>query len=95
LSDLQKESLDDILSDLASLRKVRKDNKKYLEICKSIGQKVEGTLTDSSAGLFSLDNTDKIVLRQIYDELLAEESYANASSSLRDISNLERLFRNE
>ena len=95
MSDSQKERLDDILSDLAILRKVRKDNKKYLEICKSIGQKVEGTLTDSSAGLLSLDNTDKIVLRQIYDELLAEEYYANASSSLRDISNLERLFRNE
>jgi hypothetical protein len=95
LSSSYKEIFNDILLDLAKLREVRKDSSDYLESCDGIFSKLEKALADVSAEDVSLDSKDKTLLEEIYSQLTAEETYANAASDLRDISNLNRLLNNE
>jgi len=95
LSSSYKEVFTDILLDLAKLREVRKDSSDYLESCERIVSKLETTLADVSGGASALDSDDKTLLNEIFSQLTAEETYANASSGLRDISNLNRLFNND
>ena len=95
MSSSYKEVFTDILLDLAKLREVRKDSSDYLESCERIVSKLETTLADVSGGAFALDSDDKKLLNEIFSQLTAEETYANASSGLRDISDLNRLFNND
>ena len=95
MSNSYKEVFDDILLDLAKLRKIRKDSSDYFESCKQIVSKLETTLAVISDGAFLLDENDKALLQEIYSQLTAEETYANAASDLRDISDLNRLLNNE
>ena len=95
MSSSYKEVFTDILLDLAKLREVRKDSSDYLESCERIVSKLETTLADISGGAFELDSDGKTLLTEIYSQLTAEETYANAASDLRDISNLNRLLNNE
>ena len=95
MSSSYKEVFTDILLDLAKLREVRKDSSDYLESCERIVSKLETALADVSGGVSALDSDDKTLLNEIFSQLTAEETYANASSGLRDISNLNRLFNND
>ena len=95
MSSSYKEVFTDILLDLAKLREVRKDSSDYLESCERIVSKLETTLAGVSGGDFELDSDGKTLLTEIFNQLTAEETYANASSSLRDISDLNRLFNND
>ena len=95
MSNSYKEVFDDILLDLAKLRNIRQDSSDYFESCKQIVSKLETILAFISDGDFSLDENDKASLQEIYSQLTAEETYANAASDLRDISNLNRLLNNE
>ena len=95
MSSSYKEVFTDILLDLAKLREVRKDSSDYLESCERIVSKLETILADVSGGASVLDSDDKTLLNEIFSQLTAEETYANASSGLRDISDLNRLFNND
>ena len=95
MSSSYKEVFTDILLDLAKLREVRKDSSDYLESCERIVSKLETTLADVSGGASVFDGDDKTLLNEIFSQLTAEETYANASSGLRDISDLNRLFNND
>ena len=95
MSNSYKEVFTDILLDLAKLREVRKDSSDYLESCERIVSKLETTLADVSGEFSTFDSDDKILLNEIFSQLTAEETYANASSSLRDISDLNRLLNND
>jgi len=94
LSGSYKEVFDDILLDLAKLRNIRKDSTDYLESCNQIVSKLETALADISGGDVLLNGNDKALLEEIYSQLTAEETYANAASDLRDISDLNRLLNN-
>ena len=94
MSSSYKEVLDNILLDLAKLRNKRKDSSDYLESCNQIVSKLEATLSDISDGDVLLNSSDKALLEEIYSQLTAEETYANAASDLRDISDLNRLLNN-
>lgn len=94
MSSSYKEVFNDILLDLAKLRNIRKGSSNYLETCKQIVSKLETTLADISGGDVLLNSNDKALLEEIYSQLTAEETYANAASDLRDISDLNRLFNN-
>ena len=94
MSSSYKEVFNDILLDLAKLRNIRKDSSNYLESCKQIVSKLETTLADISGGDVVLNSNDNALLVEIYSQLTAEETYANAASDLRDISDLNRLFNN-
>ena len=94
MSSSYKEVFNDILLDLAKLRNIRKDSSNYLESCKQIVSKFETTLADISGGDVLLNSNDKALLEEIYSQLTAEETYANAASDLRDISDLNRLLNN-
>lgn len=95
MSNSYKEVFDDILLDLAKLRNTRKDSSDYFESCNQIVSKLETALAVISDGDLLLDGNDKALLQEIYSQLTAEETYANAASDLRDISNLSRLLNNE
>ena len=95
MSNSYKEVFDDILLDLAKLRNIRKDSSDYFKSCNQIVSKLETALADISEGDILLDGNDKALLQEIYSQLTAEETYANAASDLRDISNLNRLLNNE
>ena len=95
LSNSYKEVFDDILLDLAKLREVRKDSSDYLESCERIVSKLETTLADVSREISTFSSDDKILLNEIFSQLTAEETYANAAFDLRDISDLNRLLNNE
>ena len=94
MSSSYKEVFDDILLDLAKLQNKRKDSSDYLESCNQIVSKLETALADISGGDVSLNGNDKALLEEIYSQLTAEETYANAASDLRDISDLNRLLNN-
>ena len=94
MSGSYKEVFDDILLDLAKLRNIRKDSTDYLESCNQIVSKLETALADISGGDVLLNGNDKALLEEIYSQLTAEETYANAASDLRDISDLNRLLNN-
>ena len=94
MSSSYKEVFDNILLDLAKLRNIRKDSTDYLESCNQIVSKLETALADISGGDVSLNANDKALLEEIYSQLTAEETYANAASDLRDISDLNRLLNN-
>ena len=89
-----KEVFDNILLDLAKLRNIRKDSADYLESFNQIVSKLETALADISGGDVLLNGNDKALLEEIYSQLTAEETYANAASDLRDISDLNRLLNN-
>ena len=95
MSNSYKEVFDDILLDLAKLREVRKDSSDYLESCERIVSKLETTLADVSGEISTFGSDDKILLNEIFSQLTAEETYANAAFDLRDISDLNRLLNNE
>ena len=95
MSNSYKEVFDDILLDLAKLRNVRKDSSDYFESCNQIVSKLETALAVMSDGDFLLDGNEKALLQEIYSQLTAEETYANAASDLRNISDLSRLLNNE
>ena len=94
MSSSYKEVFDDILLDLAKLQNKRKDSSDYLESCNQIVSKLETALADISGGDVLLNGNDKALLEEIYSQLTAEETYANAASDLRDISDLNRLLNN-
>ena len=94
MSSSYKEVFDDILLDLAKLHNIRKDSSDYLESCNQIVSKLETALADISGGDVLLNGNDKALLEEIYSQLTAEETYANAASDLRDISDLNRLLNN-
>ena len=95
MSNSYKEVFDDILLDLAKLPNIRQDSSDYFKSCNQIVSKLETALADISDGDILLDGNDKALLQEIYSQLTAEETYANAASDLRDISNLSRLLNNE
>ncbi|MBT6096743.1 MAG: hypothetical protein HN582_08835 [Marinovum sp.] len=95
MSGSYKEIFDDILLDLAKLRNIRKDSSDYLESCNQIASKVGAALADISDEVGSFEGNEKVLLEEIYSQLTAEETYANAAADLRDISDLNRLLDNE
>ena len=95
MSSSYKEVFKDILFELAKLREARKDSSEYLEGCDRVFSKFEAALADISDGDVFIDSNSKEMLEEIYSQLTAEETYANAASVLRDIANLNRLLNNE
>ena len=94
LSSSYKKVLEDILSELARLRELRKDSFEYSEGCTEIASKLEAALADLSDGEFVFNDTEKKMLAEIYSLLTAEETYANAAADLRNISDFSRLLNN-
>ena len=95
MSSSYREVFDGILLDLANLRSIRRESSDYCESCNQIVLKLETTLAVISDGDVLLDGNEKALLQEIYSQLTAEETYANAASDLRDISDLNRLLNNE
>ena len=94
LSKSSRSVLQNILSDLDALREVRKDSTEYLDCCKKITSKLEAALAEFSDGGVAFSEIEKNTLLEIYSQLAAEETFANASADLRNVAGFSGLFKN-
>ena len=94
LSKSNRSVLQNILSDLDALREVRKDSTEYLDCCKEIASKLEAALAEFSDGEVAFSEIEKNTLLEIYSQLAAEETFANASADLRNVADFSGLLKN-